>query len=93
MARKRIVPGPIWPAWFYSPINEDCGIFSVQESVPEGWTRKRGEAEPEIEVHHTEILDKSVLTDQLVALGVDINPTWGNAHMKRIIDGDVSPTW
>lgn len=83
--RKRKEVGPFWPAWFYSPVNEDCGIFSSEDLVPEGWTRKRGEPEPEIEVHPTEILDKSKLIAELLERGIDIDPTWGNAHMKKVL--------
>lgn len=93
MRRQRIAPGPIWPAWFYSPINEDCGIFSSEETVPEGWTRKRGVPEPVIEVHASVVLNKEDLRRALTGMGVDINPQWGSAHMKKVVDGDASPTW
>lgn len=93
MRRQRVVPGPIWPSWFYSPINEDCGIFSSQEMVPEGWTRKRGVPEPQIEAPTFVPLDKAALLDELLTRNIDINPQWGSAHMKKVVDGDASPTW
>lgn len=92
MARHNSKPkGPIWPSWRYGP-NGEKGIFECAEDVPVGWTAKVGVPEPVLEVAPTIILDKDALIAELTERGIEVNPLWGNAHMKRIIDGDISPT-
>lgn len=90
MRRSRIKPDYSWPSWRYGP-NGESAIFHRQEDVPQDWTRKPGE-QPDplpdmVIVRH----DRDELITKLTELGIAINPTWGTAHMKRIIDGDVSP--
>ena len=88
MRIKRTPIDRSWPAWFYGP-DDQAAVFPSQDLVPEGWTRRKGDVEPEYIARPTVILDRGELVEQLVAMNVDINPTWGNAHMKRIIDGEV----
>lgn len=93
MARRVKTPkGLIWPAWFYGPEGESV-ICKTEDEVPEGWARKAGRPEPTFEIATTVILDHDELVAELIARNIRIKPTWGDAHMKRIIDGDVSPTW
>lgn len=91
MARRNVKSkGPIWPSWRYGP-NGEKAIFKAPEDVPFGWTSKQGTPEPIIELPPVVILDRDELVAELTERGIAINPTWGNAHMKRIIDGDISP--
>lgn len=92
MARIRKEPIK-WPAWFYPADPADPGgIFFSEEEVPTGWARKRAVPETPIVVPPTANLDRDELIAKLKEQGVTLMHTWGNAHMKRIIDGDVSPT-
>jgi hypothetical protein len=93
MARRKPDQGPFWPAWFYGPHDGECAIFAKPEDVPEGWSRKAEEAEPAVEARPTETLDRDALIAELTARNIPVKPSWGTAHIKRIIDGDVSPTW
>jgi hypothetical protein len=90
--RNRAPKGPSWPAWFYGPEGAK-GIYHKEEDVPDGWKRKADAPEPDLEVQATEVLDHDALVTKLKELNIRIKPTWGDAHMKRIIDGDVSSAW
>lgn len=79
----------MWPDLRYSPTGE-MKLFYSAEEVPADWTPKPPQ---NINTKPTEVLDHDLLVSQLERLGIPIKPTWGDAHMKRIIDGDVSPTW
>lgn len=93
MARRAKAPkGPAWPAWFYGP-DGDSVICNTPEEVPEGWGRKPGTVEPLMETQSTVVLDREALVAELKRREIAIKPAWGNAHMKRIIDGDISPAW
>lgn len=78
----------LWPDLRYSPDGRQK-LFNSAEEVPDGWTTK-----PPIilNLQPTVTLDRDELVNVLTSRGVSIDPTWGNGHMKRIIDGDVSPT-
>lgn len=92
MARTRIPPGPAWPAWFYPADPSDPGgIFFKEEEVPQGWTRKRGIPETPIVAPPPEVLDRDELVAKLKEKGITLEHTWGVAHMKRVLDGDISP--
>lgn len=88
MARKKREP-IMWPHWYYGPDGES-GVFNSAEEVPAGWAPTPG-GKP-YEQPKSTTLDREDLVRQLEAVGVVINPVWGNAHLKRILDGDVSPT-
>lgn len=90
--RNKPDKGPVFPAWFYGPNEGECDVFNSPEDVPEGWGRKPGVPETIIVVQTTEILNRDELVAELKARGIDINPIWGDAHLKRIVDGDVSST-
>lgn len=93
MARRNVIPkGPIWPSWRYGP-DGGSGIFYREEDIPLGWTTKLGVPEIPKEEKPTVVLDRNELVAELIRQNIPIKPTWGNAHMKRIIDGDSSPTW
>lgn len=91
MRRRGVQPNQEWPAWRYGPSGESA-IFQSEEEVPNGWTKKPGIPDPEFVARAPVALNRDDLVAKLSEIGVEINPTWGNAHMKRIIDGDVSPT-
>lgn len=83
MARRDRPPSPDWPHWFYGP-NGESAIFNSATEVPYGWVKKPGLAfEPP---PATEILNKDELVAKLIERGIKIDPTWGNAHMKRMLD-------
>ncbi len=77
-----------WPSWRYGPFGESA-IFNSEAEVPYGWTKKAGEVYVPPE---SAFPDEATLVSQLEAQGITIDPTWGIAHMKRILDGDISPT-
>lgn len=88
MRRSREKPDTSWPSWRYGPYGESA-IFQRESDVPFGWTKKVGE----VYVPPANFsLDKEDLIRQLLDKGIKLNPTWGSAHMKRILDGDISPT-
>lgn len=75
-----------WPSWRYGPEGQ-AEIFQREEDVPDGWGRKPGETGPVFVPKPTPpVLDRTVLIDELHRYGVEINPTWGVAHMKKVID-------
>lgn len=79
-----------WPAWFFSP-DGDSAIFDRQEDVPDGWVNNVVVL-PEPFVPAPAVLhDQDELMAELIRLSVDIDPTWGVAHMKKVID-DLSST-
>lgn len=89
--RRRVVIDRSWPSWRYGP-NGEAQIFQTEADVPRGWTRKPGVPEEPRPSRETVVLNRDELVATLQFRGVDISPLWGVAHMKRIIDGDVSPT-
>lgn len=92
MARTRQGPRTYFPSWRYAP--DGVGqIFNSEEEVPPGWSRKPGDLIVKLPKKATEVLDGAALADALTKLNIDIKPTWGHAHMKRILDGDVSSDW
>lgn len=81
MARERR-PANSWPAWFHAP-NGDSAIYQDQASVPNGWSRKKQTpfiASPALSV------DAEDTKKQLFDLGVWIDPRWGAAHLKKVLD-------
>lgn len=81
MARDRH-PAIVWPAWFHAP-NGDSAIFQLQEDVPEGWSRKRQSA---YEAPTPLAVDKEATLARLMKLGVLIDPRWGSAQLKKVLD-------
>lgn len=78
-----------WPQAWWNPATGEERVFFSREQVPYGWTDVKPtifEPPAGVELDHDELVAK------LTEMGVEINPLWGNAHMKRIIEGDVSPT-
>lgn len=65
-------------------------MFAAESFVPYGWTKKPGE--PFIPPPSPIIHDKADLLSQLVAKGIEVNPTWGTAQLKKVLDGDSSTT-
>lgn len=75
-----------WPAWKYGPYGEAV-VFEKPEDVPFGWTDKPQE---QFTPPEAEALDHDALVKALLDLGVEINPIWGDAHLKKVLD-DRSP--
>ena len=88
MRRSRTPIDRSWPRWMYSPTGEGQ-IFQKESDVPEGWVRKIGDVYVK---SGPVVYDYDDLVRQLNEKNIEINPIWGLAHMKRILDGDVSPT-
>jgi len=87
---KRLAKLVKWPDVRYDPVTGKGELFYEAKDVPYGWVHKPPlKITPRVGVE----LDKEDLLTRLQDLGVEINPTWSNAHMKRILDGDCSPTW
>lgn len=83
---KRLLKKVMWPDLRYGP-NGECKLFSSAHEVPEGWTAK-----PDIPYVTPEQLqlDKDKLAAELTSRGIDVHPTWGKAHMKKMLDHDRS---
>lgn len=86
MRKRKLQPDWRWPSWRYGPGGQSA-IFQAEEDVPEGWTKKPGEA-PEVYVPRSApiMLDRTALVEELYRNGIEIDPTWGVAHMKRVLD-------
>lgn len=76
-----------WPAWYHSP-NGDSQVFERIQDVPYGWTKS-----PPVVFEHSDplVVDEDVVRQKLTELGVDIDPTWGRAHLQKVLD-DRSPS-
>jgi hypothetical protein len=74
--------GNIWPAWFYSPTGEGI-ICKTPEEVPDGWARRK--PVPYVP-REPQGYDKALLTAQLEAKGVTVDPRWGAAHMVKVLN-------
>jgi hypothetical protein len=92
MRRRKELPDWKWPSWRYGPGGQSA-IFQKEEDVPEGWTKKPDDA-PEVFIERVAPppLDGDVLRAELTRRGIVIDPTWGLAHMKRVIDIDSNST-
>jgi hypothetical protein len=82
MARIRRPAGPLWPAWFFSP-SGDSAIFEKAADVPAGWVDRQHEVHVTPEPLAVDVEDT---IKQLNDLGVWIDPTWGAAHLKKVLD-------
>jgi hypothetical protein len=77
-----------WPELFWSPEGE-CKLFYSINEVPESWSTQK----PIIVFNEASApLNHDELIAELVKRDIEINPIWGDAHMKRILDGDISST-
>lgn len=90
MRRRKEMPDWKWPSWRYGPEGQSA-IFQKEEDVPEGWTKRPDEA-PEVYIARPdpEPLDRDELITKLSEIGVDIDPVWCNAHLKKVLD-DCNP--
>jgi hypothetical protein len=86
---KRAAKLLLWPDIRYSPTGE-AKLFNAPSEVPPGWVSKHPGDSVARPAEH---LDHDALVLELTKRGIAINPIWGNAHLKRIIDGDSPPTW
>lgn len=86
MRKRKELPDWRWPSWRYGPGGQ-AAIFQKEEDVPEGWTKKPDEA-PEVYVPRPAppVLDRAELLSLLAAINVEVDPTWGVAHMKKVLD-------
>lgn len=81
MARIRR-PVVEWPHWFHSPSGES-EIFEKAEDVPFGWTKSRPELYVPVDPVAVNVEDT---IQQLTDLGIEIDPRWGAAHLKKVLD-------
>ncbi len=58
-------------------------IYKSQDEVPEGWSRKKPE---EYRAPQPPSYDKADLVQQLQDLDVIIDPRWGVAQLKKVLD-------
>jgi hypothetical protein len=79
---KRLAKKVHWPDLRYGPHGEEK-LFYCAEEVPSGWTNKR--PIPFID-RPPVLLDRNELVAKLTELNVDVVPTWGTAHMKKVLD-------
>lgn len=77
---KRRAP---WPDLRYDPLTGDCKLFFSADEVPKGWVQKRPSP---FQQKLASTYDRHELEAQLRAKGVVINPRWGVAHMKKVLD-------
>jgi hypothetical protein len=83
---KKLSKKVCWPDLRYGPNGEEK-LFYRPEDVPPGWTNKRDQVY--IAPSVTE-LNREELVATLNEFGVVVNPIWGKAHLKKMID-DRSP--
>lgn len=83
--RRRIVVDRSWPGWRYGPDGEGA-IFQCEADVPPGWTRRPGDQPEPFLPRAVTAYNREELILQLEAKGIEINPTWGVAHMKKVLD-------
>jgi len=79
---KRLAKLVKWPDIRYSPTGEIKLFYSAKE-VPFDWSIKPPGThfgKP------AEALDKAALMAALTEKGIEINPTWGSAHMKKVLN-------
>jgi hypothetical protein len=86
---KRLSRASPWPDLRYSPTGE-AKLFQSAKDVPFGWTLK---PPTNSMPRTTQVLDRDELIAELTKKEIAIKPTWGTAHMKKVLDGDCSPTW
>lgn len=67
-----------WPSWYFGPDGQS-GVFSCQEEVPEGWTKKP-QTQYEAPECKPEICKESTI-EQLIAAKVEVDPRWGKAKL------------
>ena len=79
---------PPWPDLRYSVATGECKLFNKPEDVPNGWVKRQCATQVVKAALH---YDRDKLTAQLLAKGVTIDPRWGTAHMKKVLD-DLSPS-
>jgi hypothetical protein len=80
---KRLAKLVKWPDLRYDPLTGDTKLFYSADEVPVGWINKK----PIIVAPRVgSTLDHDELVTKLNEIGVDIDPRWCNAHMKRILD-------
>lgn len=91
ITRRPTKPPSEWPSWCYGPNDGDAKIVNSEEEIPIGWYCNIRPKELDISHLPVELLDHDELVSELIKRGISIDPTWGNAHMKRIIDSDISP--
>lgn len=78
----RRVPKDVWPSWRHGP-NGESAIFQREEDVPYGWTKKKHqEFEPVAPI----AIDYEAVKSELIKRGIEIDPRWGNAHLKKVLD-------
>ena len=77
-----------WPDVRYNPETGESKLFYSAHEVPFGWLDKPLKKVP---ANVGTELDRDDLVRQLEERGIEIDHTWCNAHMKRILAGDISP--
>jgi hypothetical protein len=79
---KRSQKKAMWPDLRYGP-NGECKLFNAPHEVPEGWKQR---ADEEYTPPAAVPLDREQLIKGLEDKGIVINPIWGRAHMKKVLD-------
>ena len=75
-----------WPAWRFGPKGESA-IFQCAADVPDDWkTAYDIEEDRDVPRHPCEEHDPDELRSKLLELGVEVNPIWGTAHLKKVLD-------
>lgn len=77
-----------WPCWFHGPDGHSA-IFNSPAEVPAGWTRHR--PTQWVEPPPPPVIDEGAVRAKLIELGVEIDPTWGRAHLQKVLN-DRSPS-
>lgn len=77
---------PMWPAWYYSPDGEGK-VFNHIQDVPYGWLRHKPK---EFTSADPLSIDKDSVVQELNRREIKIDPRWGKAHLKKVLD-DISP--
>lgn len=75
-----------WPHWFYGPDGQ-AEIFNSRAEVPHGWTKAPAKLFEPVDPLQ---VDEEDVRAKLEKLGVKIDPTWGKAHLQKVLDDSSS---
>jgi hypothetical protein len=76
-----------WPCWFHGPDGHSA-VFNSPAEVPTGWTRHKP---AQFTAASPLQVDEEAVKAKLIELGVEIDPTWGRAHLQKVLN-DRSPS-
>lgn len=80
---KRAARRAPWPDLRYNLATGECKLFFKPEDVPRGWVTHKA---TRFTTTEPTLFNREDLIKQLIAKGVSIDPKWGTAHLKKVLD-------